>query len=206
LAKTEPFDRFAEAYDRWFDEHPDLYAAELAVLRDLVPREGEGMEVGAGSGLFAAPLGIGIGVEPSETMAGKARARGIEILPGTAEDLPFEGERFDFVLMVTTICFVDDVGKSFREIFRVLKPGGCVLLGFVDRESELGKRYLARRLTSRFYKDATFFSTREVTERLQETGFAVSDVRQTLVPGEAPSVILEGAGRGGFVAIKGGKA
>lgn len=120
----------------------DLYEVELRAIQQLIPsQEAKGVEIGVGSGKFAARLGIKIGVEPSEKMAIKARKQGINVYRGIAEDLPFPGDRFDFVLMVTTICFVDDVIKSFREAFRVLKPSGCIIVGFADKESELGRQY-----------------------------------------------------------------
>lgn len=207
MAKTEPFDKYSEEYDEWFWKNVDLYAAELEAIRQLIPPYRlEGMEVGVGSGKFAVPLGIKIGVEPSEKMAAKARMRGIEIFPGVAEDLPFPEGRFDYVLMVTTICFVDDAAQSLQEAFRVLKTGGFVIVGFVDRESELGKQYSEKKESSRFYKDANFFSAQEVLQYLRGSGFVISNVLQTLIPGELPDTILNGFGRGSFVAIKGLKA
>ncbi|MEJ2690587.1 MAG: methyltransferase domain-containing protein [Deltaproteobacteria bacterium] len=206
MPKIEPFEKYSDEYDRWFDNHLDIYAAELEAIRQLIPPFGaEGMEVGVGSGKFAVPLGIKIGVEPSEKMASKARLQGIDVRSGIAEELPFSDGRFDFVLMVTTICFVDDVVKSLREVFRVLKPGGFIIVGFVDRESELGRQYSEKKASSRFYKDATFFSTPEVIRYLEGSGFVIADVLQTLIPGELPKTILEGFGRGSFVAIKGMK-
>lgn len=205
MPKTEAFEKYSNEYDKWFDDHIDLYAAELEALRQLIPAGVEGMEVGVGSGKFAVPLGIKIGVEPSEKMAGKARLQGIDVHPGVAEALPFSGCRFDFVLMVTTICFVDDIVKSLREVLRVLKPGGSIIVGFVDRESELGRQYSQKRESSRFYKDATFFSAPEVLRYLIESGFVITDVMQTLIPKELPKTILKGFGKGAFVVIKGMK-
>lgn len=206
MPKIEPFEKHSNEYDKWFDDHIDLYAAELESIRQLLPPSGaEGMEVGVGSGKFAAPLGIKIGVEPSEQMANKARIQGIDVYSGIAEELPFADARFDFVLMVTTICFVDDVVKSFKEVFRVLKTGGFIIVGFVDRESELGKQYSEKKETSRFYKDATFFSASEVLMYLKESGFMITKTLQTLIPGELPKTILEGFGKGAFVSVKGMK-
>ncbi|MDX9959582.1 MAG: class I SAM-dependent methyltransferase, partial [Spirochaetia bacterium] len=51
-----------------------------------------GMEVGVGSGNFAVPLGIGLGVEPSEEMARKAERQGIRVFRNVAEALPFGPE------------------------------------------------------------------------------------------------------------------
>ncbi len=204
MPRTEPFDNYSDEYDEWFETHRDLYEAELETIRRLLPPGGaEGMEVGVGSGKFAAPLEIGIGVEPSEKMAVKARKLGIEVYSAVAEELPFPDGRFDFVLIVTTICFVDDVLVSFREALRVLKPGGCIIVGFVDKEGELGRQYAARKDRSRFYRQATFFSAREVLEYLNASGFTVEQVTQALIPGQPPGMMLDGFGKGAFVAIKG---
>jgi ubiquinone/menaquinone biosynthesis C-methylase UbiE len=207
MPKTEPFDKYSEEYDEWFKKNIDLYEAELEVIRQLIPlHRSVGMEIGIGSGKFAVPLGINIGVEPSENMATKARMQGIEVYPGVAEELPFSDSKFDYVLMVTTICFVTDVTKSLNEAFRVLKTGGFIIVGFVDRESELGKQYSEKKENSRFYKDATFFSAQEVLRYLKGSGFVISNVLQALIPGESPNTILESFGRGSFVAIKGIKS
>ncbi|MCK9276253.1 MAG: methyltransferase domain-containing protein [Syntrophales bacterium] len=206
MPKIEPFEKYSAEYDKWFDNHSDLYAAELGAIRQLVPPSGaKGLEIGVGSGKFAVQLGIKVGVEPSEKMASKARLQDLEVHAGVAEKLPFADELFDFVLIVTTICFVDDVGKSLREAFRVLKTGGSIIVGFVDRESELGKQYSQNRENSKFYKYATFYSTPEVLRHLKESGFVITNVLQTLIPGEVPKTILEGFGRGSFVVTKGMK-
>jgi len=206
MPNIEPFQRYADAYDRWFEDHRDLLRAELAVVRELIPSPGAvGMEVGVGSGQFAEPLGIRIGVEPSERMADRARERGISVHSGVAEALPFPGGRFDYVLMVTTICFVDDVALSFGEAYRVLKAGGFIIVGFVDRESRLGRRYVERKERSRFYGDARFYSTPEVLEYLEASGFGITRVLQTLTSGEEGHAILDGFGEGSFVAVQGRK-
>ncbi len=54
------------------------------------------------------------------------------------EQHPIPDISFDYMLLVTTICFVDDIVQAFAQAYRVLKPGGCTIVGFVDRESELG--------------------------------------------------------------------
>lgn len=206
MPKIEAFEKYSDVYDKWFDSHLEIYESELAAIRQLMPSgKAESMEVGVGSGRFAVPLGIKVGVEPSEKMASKARLHGIDVYSGVAEELPFPDRRFDFVLMVTTLCFLDDVAQSLREAFRVLKRDGFIIVGFVDRESELGQQYSEKRDSSRFYKDATFFSTSEVFRALEDARFVIADVLQTLVPGELPKITMGGFGRGAFVVIKGMK-
>jgi SAM-dependent methyltransferase len=207
MPRIEPFEQYSDAYDQWFEENADKYEAELEAIRRLLPPPwAQGLEVGVGSGKFAAPLGIGLGVEPSREMALRAGRNGVSVISGVAENLPFPDEVFDFLLMVTTICFVDDIDKSFQEAYRVLKVGGSIIVGFVDRESGLGRRYEANRGESRFYRDATFFSATEVLERLKSTGFEVEQIVQTLMPDKSPRDVMDGYGKGAFIAIKSVKA
>ena len=203
MPKIDAFEKHSDAYDDWFDKNQSAYEAELRAVRKLLPTgDIRGMEIGVGSGKFAVPLGIKIGVEPSEQMAAKAENLGITVHPGVAEKLPFVDTQFDFVLMVTTICFVDDVVQSFREALRVLIPDGCILVGFVDVESELGQKYLRNHHKSKFYQQATFFSTKQVLDHLQTAGFGATEVKQTLIPGATEQTVLNGFGEGAFVVIK----
>ncbi|WP_456426329.1 class I SAM-dependent methyltransferase [Desulfurobacterium sp.] len=203
MAKTESFDRFYREYENWFERNHDIYEAELELIRSLLP-QGKGIEIGVGTGRFAAPLGIKIGIEPSDAMAEVARQRGIDVLKGVAESLPVPNESYDFVLMVTTVCFVDDVLKSFKEAFRILKKGGVFIVGFVDKNSPLGKRYQEKKDKSRFYKEATFYSTEEIVNFLKKAGFSEISVKQTLIEkdGKMLPVIKDGSGEGGFVAVR----
>lgn len=203
MPKTEPFEKHSEAYDAWFERNRAIYEAELKLIENLLPRNiSNALEVGVGTGRFAAPLGIKNGVEPAEKMAEMAEKRGVDVRRGVAENLPFPDATFDLVLMVTTVCFVDDILRSFQEAFRVLMPGGGVVVGFVDKESDQGKRYLEKKANSDFYRHATFVSTTSVLKKLRKAGFETIDIKQSLIPGQNPDVIASGFGKGGFVAVK----
>ena len=116
MAKIAPFDQFAERYEQWFERNREVYLSEISAVKSLMPKSGRGLEIGVGTGRFAVPLGIKLGIEPAEKMGKIARKRGIRVISGVAENLPIEDERYDFVLMVTTICFVDNAQKALREI------------------------------------------------------------------------------------------
>jgi SAM-dependent methyltransferase len=198
-----------EQYEAWFVEHPLAYVSELHAVRELLPPGGAGMELGMGTGRFAAPLGIKKGVEPSRAMADLAKKKGLAPVSGVAENLTFGNAEFDFCLMVTTVCFLDDIDLAFGEVFRVLKPGGSFLIGFVDRESLLGLEYLKRKDESAFYKDATIYSVDEITAHLKRAGFADFVFRQTLFKPLGAMVevdpVKDGYGEGSFVVVRGTK-
>ena len=182
--RIEPFERYGKEYDEWFDEHRSIYEAELRAIRALLPTKRQeskvksknrsssrSIEIGVGSGRFAAPLGITLGIEPAPGMRLLAKARGIEVIGGIAEALPFRDSYFKLVLMVTTICFLDDTEKAFREVYRVLKPYGCFIIAFIDRDSPLGEIYSHKKSDSLFYRVARFYNTREVITLLKDAGF-----------------------------------
>ncbi len=202
MPNIQPFELYSDAYENWFVENEIIYKLELEAIKQLIPSGKFGMEVGIGSGKFAVPFGIKIGVEPSAKMAEIARARGIDVIEAVAEKLPFDDNIFDFVLFVTTICFVDDIKKSFLEARRVLKNNGSIIIGFVDKESELGKKYLAKKNKSKFYNIATFYSADEVLNYLSECGFSNFKIKQTVFPNNEKKIVKDGYGTGSFVVIK----
>ena len=200
---TSSFDALTAEYDAWFEKHRDLYFAELEAVRGFIPASGSGMEIGVGTGRFAVPLGIPLGVEPSPRMAELARQRGVEVFEGMAETLPFADCSFDFAVMVTVVCFFNNVAQAFREACRILKPHGTLIIGFIDRESDLGKQYSRKKEQSQFYRNASFHSVKELETLLTKAGFSSFAYRQTLLSGERTGLsVLEGYGRGGFVVIQ----
>lgn len=206
MPKAAPFETHVQQYEAWFEKYPYVYAAELKAVCALVPQGGCGIEVGAGTGRFAAPLGCHLGVEPSVKMAGIAMKRGIHVVGGVAEALPMDRERFDFVLMVTTVCFLDDIGLAFRECHRVLKKEGFLIVGFVDRTSPLGQLYLTHQNENVFYRDALFYTVDEIIEAMKQAGFRDFSFQQTIFGNlsdvTAAEPVKAGCGEGAFVAVR----
>jgi SAM-dependent methyltransferase len=206
MPRIQAFEDHTQAYETWFERHRLVYQSELSVVQQMLPTQGEGIEIGAGSGRFTGPLNIRYGLEPSPRMCGLAKQYPIHMVRGIAECLPIRSNRFDYALMVTTICFVDDAEQSFREIYRILLPHSSLILGFVDKTSPLGQRYERNRSKSRFYGEATFFSVPEVLGLLSKTGFHNHEIRQTLFLPldhiEKVEPVRPGYGQGSFVVIK----
>ncbi len=206
MPKTKPFDLYADEYDNWFVINEHVFRSELKAIKKTLPEKGDIIEIGIGSGMFAAPLGIEEGVEPSESMREKAKKRDLRVINAVAEDLPYAEKSKDAVLMVTTICFLDDIYKSLREVHRVLKNGGHFIIGFVDKDSPIGKLYLQQKDKSIFYEDATFFGTEELYGLLKNSGFKIISTYQTVF-GRIDEIdkiqeVMKGYGQGSFIVIK----
>lgn len=198
------FDQKAKAYDQWFDEHPVWFQSEVKALAKAIPEKGLGLSIGVGSGRFAKTFAITHGLDPSEKMLSIAERRGIQTHIGKAEDMPFDTDTFDYAVMVTTLCFLDDIPKALAESRRVLKPGGSLIIGLIDKESPFGQKYQEKKKDNPFYRDAHFHSVPETTEWLNKAGFKKFEYWQTLITAadDEPEEPREGYGQGGFVVIK----
>lgn len=200
-----PFEEFAAEYDNWFETHRFAYQSEVKAVRRFIPPQGVGVEVGVGTGRFSASFNITIGVEPSEKMAAIARSRGIDVRISCAEKLPFGSQSFDFVLMVTTLCFVENPLLALQEAVRVLKPNGRLIVAIIDKESTLGKKYEAMKASDRFYEGAKLFSSQEIIKLLEPLGLIMVQSCQTIFSDPetmtAPDVVKEGYGEGAFVVV-----
>jgi len=82
MAVTTPFDAHSDRYEAWFQKHVFAHESELLAIRELLPGIGKKLEIGVDSGLFAAPLGISHGIDPSRAMLVKSRQRGIDAVQG----------------------------------------------------------------------------------------------------------------------------
>ena len=174
------FDEFAGDYDRWFDDHRAVYEAQVRMLRDAVPCYRRGLELGVGSGRFAVPLGIGYGTDPSRNLLKIAKRRGIEVVIGEGEYLPYRDETFDFVLMMTVICFLDNPLAVLQETGRVLVNGGDLILGFIEKDGEIARKYRQEKIKGRFLRFARFLTIKEGARFAEEAGFSeVSLIRRT---------------------------
>lgn len=202
------FEKNVEEYDKWYEDYSEVYQSELAAIKEQLlklPENIRGIEVGLGTGRFAQPLGIKEGVEPSEAMAEKAIKRGIEIIDGIAEKLPYGDMQFDFVLFVT-ICHLDNMKYALAEAHRVLKPKGSILIGFLDKEQSVAKQYIEKRQQSTFFANAKFYPVDRIKSLLKETRFKDLEFNQTLFGNlddiKEIQMPKQGFGEGSFVVVK----
>ena len=202
---SDVFDKHYQKYDAWYDKHKFAFLSEVEAIKKVLPRDARGLEIGVGTGRFAAALGITMGIDPSHNMLEVAHDRGLNVRLGFGEDVPFLNEVFDYVAIIITLCFVKNPKKVLEEAARVLKKNGKIIIGIVDKDNFLGKSYQKKK--SLFYQRANFFSVKEVTSLLKATGFNRFCYYQTIFQPPDEMDLIEkpqrGFGKGGFVVIKG---
>jgi len=204
------FDRLAHRYDAWFDsaQGAAIFRAEVECLERLMPADRSGwVEVGVGSGRFAQALCVPEGVDPSLPLLQMAAARGIRTARGVAEDLPYEDNELEGILLVVTLCFLDDPERAMREFARVLQPDGRLLVGFVPADSAWGKQYMRKSKEGHpFYSVARFYTAREAVDTASAAGLRLMGAASTLPTGPEEELgqipVLDGSVPGcGFVAM-----
>jgi ubiquinone/menaquinone biosynthesis C-methylase UbiE len=203
-----PFNDHVAEYEAWFEKHPMVFLSEVEAIRHFLPANGNlrGIEIGAGTGRFSKELGIKEGIEPAPNMRAMARKRGVDVISGKAEHLPYYDNQFDFVLMAFCISYFEDLSAALKEATRVLKPGGSLVLGFIDKYSIIGRYYEQQKAESLFYKNAVFYSVRQIKSELKKCGFGKLKFVQTLFKSLDEINTFEparlGYGSGSFVVVK----
>lgn len=207
MRETNPFETHYAEYDVWFERNHNAYESELLAVREVLPPQGEWVEIGVGSGRFASRLGIPTGIEPSDGIATLARKRGVAVIKGRAECLPLQDESVDAAFLITTLCFVTDIGRTFDEVCRVLRVGGRAIVAFIPKESQLGKLYGEAGQEDRFFRHATLYTTRRVLDTIEAAGLVIERTVQTLTGSpQGVSDRIEsptgGHERGSFVVVR----
>ena len=159
------------------------------------------IDVGAGTGViakFAQDIvgnnGYVLAIDPSENMLIQAKNRGVKNIDvGLAESLPCETDQFDFLIMGYALRHIEDLNIAFKEYFRVLKPGGKVLL----LEITCPKHWLIKILLKIYMKGiipllARVFKQSKSTQELMRYYW---DTIESCVP---PEVILSALDQAGF--------
>jgi ubiquinone/menaquinone biosynthesis C-methylase UbiE len=199
----EPFDLYAERYDRWFEVEPgrSIFPSEVAAIELLLNGTGpRRLEVGVGTGRFAKPLGITLGLDPALGVLRMAQRRDVEVVRGVGEALPIASASFDAVLFVATLCFLDDARAALREAVRVLSPGGAVAVADIIADSPWGRFYLEQKAAGHpFYAGATFYTLEQLYRLLEEVGltaggsastpFRDPEAAKTVTEGPTPGIV-----------------
>ncbi len=182
--------RFAAFYN-WMMDRP-LVRRQFDPLRRKIVGQAQGLvlEVGAGGGQnfpFYDPTRVVRveAVKPDEVMLVEARHRlaaapvPITLTRTLVEALPFPDTHFDTVVVTLVFCSVQDPEGGLREIWRVLKPGGTLLL--LEHVRAQGRMVVWLQdalvpVTTRCMGNCHW--NRDTLRAIQRTGFQTMQVRQ----------------------------
>lgn len=230
MKQNNGFDQYADRYDAWFMDNPNVLHSEAALVASTLKDAGRILSVGCGSGLFEQILSrdygicVSDGIEPSEGMAAISRARGMNVTISTAENAEFPAGKYDTILFNGTPSYIADLKAVIEKVYAALPEGGRIVLVDVPKESSYGLLYnLAKALGTwdhpmlegcvppnpypiEFVKAANWRTTAEKVALLEQAGFRSLQYSQTLTRHPLNSDLAfekpaEGADRGDYVAI-----
>ncbi|MGC8581793.1 MAG: class I SAM-dependent methyltransferase [Thermoplasmata archaeon] len=161
-------------YDNWYVLHEKEFNEQLNFLKSVLPKKGNGVEIGVGSGRFAGNLGIFYGVDLSYNLLKIAKMRGINSIMADAVHLPFKDDSFDFSLFMVTLCFLSDPLNALLEAKRI---SGRIFSVIIDKDSEYIE-YIRKYDNNGFYKYATFYSKSEVIDLYKKTSINIASINE----------------------------
>lgn len=146
------------------------------------------LDIGCGDGALALSLAargaavVGLDPNPAMLRAAQSAAADADLRVGLAggriEALPLPDARFDLITAVTVLCFVSDTAAAWREMARVLRPGGRLVIGELGRWSLWALRRRIRGwLGAPLWRRARFHSAGELRRSAEAAGLIVEEIR-----------------------------
>lgn len=115
---------------------------KLNLINSLQLNKGKILDIGAGTGEFLSVAKNDgwqtIGVEPSDRAKGIAKSKGISFVEETSE---LESHSFDLISMWHVLEHVPDLDKQIKELKRLLKPTGTLIVAVPNFKSYDAKHY-----------------------------------------------------------------
>lgn len=151
------FDEMAKSYDGWYETKmggfADKVQTDLAFRLFPIQAGQRILDVGCGTGNFCLKLAKAgcrvTGVDVSAAMLAIARDKAaragadITFREMDAGRLSFPDGAFDGAISMAAFEFIKEPVQALHEMLRVVKRGGCVLIGAINKESAWGRLYLS---------------------------------------------------------------
>lgn len=216
------FDQEASEYDTWYQSNLGKFVdqVETELAFSLFKPEGEMkiLDVGCGTGNFSIKLAeMGckvIGIDKSEKMLEEAKRKAeikglnIEFLNMDVYDIELSDESFDGVFSMAAFEFIKRPKKAYDEMYRVLKKGGYLLIGTINRDSKWGELYMSEPFQENSVFKYADFKSMDDMESWDSENIVTSGEALFLPPNtEEENVSLEldkelsASERGGFICM-----
>lgn len=150
------------------------------------------LDVGCGDGTLIS-LGVNhgatqaIGCDPDPRMIDRARAKAagrdarVDFLVARSQALPFTSSTFDIVMCIAVLTFVSGADIAVREMARVLRPGGRLLIGDLGRWSVWAARRRIRGwLAASLWRTARFRTATELVALIEQEGLSVGSIQGSI--------------------------
>jgi ubiquinone/menaquinone biosynthesis C-methylase UbiE len=185
---ADEFGRQAQTFEKWAEKIDDDGAARF---RSALGAAGQGalLELACGPGVIAAALAPGAasvtGIDVTQAMLDRARARcakaglgNVDFKVGDVENLPFEDASFDGVVTRAAVHHFADPQRAFREMFRVLRPGGTAVVADVVSSEDAAESKLHNAIEQlRDPSHTRMLPTSELSAGVTRAGFQEVEIR-----------------------------
>ena len=122
----------AEQYYEFIQTHPEISARDVDLIARERPEAARILDIGCGAGEFlelsGERFGAVLGIDPSPASVRLCRSRGVPALRADGSALPFASGSMEVVRAMNILEHILDPRVFVREIYRVLEPGGLVLI------------------------------------------------------------------------------
>ncbi|MFP4656333.1 MAG: class I SAM-dependent methyltransferase [Candidatus Woesearchaeota archaeon] len=136
----------ATYYDRIASSYDELHGSEQlekihTCMHFIEPDKTERLlDVGCGTGVSTEPwICESHGIDPSKELIKIAREKrkNSTYTIGSAENIPYENESFDYVISITSIQNFSDIDTAMKEMRRVLKKDGKIVISTLKDSSKI---------------------------------------------------------------------
>jgi ubiquinone/menaquinone biosynthesis C-methylase UbiE len=184
----------------------------------LEPVAGEKiLDAGCGTGIFtddvleagARVAGLELSMPMLSGASKKRRDYPFYLVQGDMRRLPFGANTFDKTLSVTAVEFIEDAGDAINELFRVTRPGGCIVVGTLNRLSPWAtRRAEAAKKGHPIFKHVFFRSPQEMLELASSVGIFKTAIHFQKDDAPEKAAVTEcacqnrGLGTGAFLVVR----
>lgn len=216
------FNQEATNYDSWYQTKLGSFVDEVetdCALSLFKPQNNQNiLDAGCGTGNFSIKLaqkgatvtGIDVSEEMLKIAAEKTNTLNLPLAFKEMDlyNLEFPDNHFDAVFSMAAFEFIKEPIKAFKELFRVLKPKGQLLIGTINLVSPWGKLYTSKEFQENtVFKYADFKTLEEMSsyypaklKSKKECLFIPPDIKEENIDYEHENYYKD-KNRGGFICL-----